>query len=236
MPVGVTGYAPFVAPEPSPRTPDVPGWVLVSSVASSVLLFGGWITAGAVQPSYDPVTQSISALAAHGAHDRWIMTGCFLGIGVCHLITATGLRGVPVGARVALAVAGVAVIGVAFAPNRIGTAVPAHIFWSITGSVVLTMWPALITIRRPDGPWLLDRRHTTAVTILFVAVTLWLTTVSLGGDHLGLAERLACGLQTPWPFVTAAALRAHGRPRTLPSGSRSAATRTPDTPGSRWVW
>lgn len=50
----------------------VPWPGVVSSAASPVLLIGGWTLAAALQPpSFNPVTDTVSALAAIGATDRW---------------------------------------------------------------------------------------------------------------------------------------------------------------------
>jgi hypothetical protein len=46
----------------------VPWWGVVSAAAAPVLLVGGWTLAAGLQPgSFDPVADTISALAAVGA-------------------------------------------------------------------------------------------------------------------------------------------------------------------------
>ncbi len=71
---------------------DVPWWGVVSSVAAPVLLAGGFTVAASLQPSFNPVANTVSALAARGAADRWVMTLTFLVVGVCYLVTALALR------------------------------------------------------------------------------------------------------------------------------------------------
>jgi hypothetical protein len=45
---------------------------VVSSATAPVLLIGGWTEAARLQPpSFDPVADTVSALAAVGASDRW---------------------------------------------------------------------------------------------------------------------------------------------------------------------
>lgn len=71
----------------------VPRWVLFSSGCAPLLLIAGWAISAALEGAgYDPVTQTISVLAAYGASGSWVMTGAFLEVGVCHLLTAWGLR------------------------------------------------------------------------------------------------------------------------------------------------
>ena len=62
----------------------VPWWGVISSVAAPVLLIGGWTVAAGLQPRFDPVADTVSALAAIGATDRWVMTLVFLLVGVCY--------------------------------------------------------------------------------------------------------------------------------------------------------
>ena len=72
---------------------DVPWWGVLSSAAAPVLLVGGWTVAAMLQPgSFDQVRQTISALAAHGAADRQVMSLALLGVGVCHVITGLALQ------------------------------------------------------------------------------------------------------------------------------------------------
>ena len=99
---------------PSRRTP---WWGLASSLAAPVLLVGGW-TWAAARPSggFDPVVETISALAARDADDRWIMTTALLGVGACHLTTAAALRGAALPGRLVLAAGGVATVLVAAFP------------------------------------------------------------------------------------------------------------------------
>ncbi|MDP9406548.1 MAG: DUF998 domain-containing protein, partial [Actinomycetota bacterium] len=72
---------------------QVPWWGVVSAAAAPVLLVGGWTVAAARQvPAVDPTVVTISALAARGATDRWLMTAALAGVGACHAVTALALR------------------------------------------------------------------------------------------------------------------------------------------------
>jgi hypothetical protein len=66
----------------------VPWWGVIFSAAAPALMVGGWTVAAGLQPrSFDPVAQTVSALAAPGAADRWVMTLTFLVVGVCDFAT-----------------------------------------------------------------------------------------------------------------------------------------------------
>jgi len=72
---------------------NVPWWGVLSSAAAPVLLVGGWTIATRSQPpSSDPIDDTVSALAALGAADRWVMTLTFLLVGCCDVITGLALR------------------------------------------------------------------------------------------------------------------------------------------------
>lgn len=99
---------------------DVPRWGVVSSAAAPVLLVGGWTPAASLQPRFDPVAGTVSALAAEGAADRWVMTLTFVVAGVCYLLTALALRSATTAGRLVLATEAIAGMLVAANPERAG--------------------------------------------------------------------------------------------------------------------
>jgi hypothetical protein len=53
-----------------------------------VLPVAGWTVAAGLQPRpFDAVTGTVSALAALGAADRWVMTLAFAVVGACEVMT-----------------------------------------------------------------------------------------------------------------------------------------------------
>ena len=78
------------------------------------MLIAGFSIAAALQPaSYSPVQDTISALAARGAADPWVMTLSLVGVGICYVLTAVGLRPAHRYGRISLAGGGVATLLVA---------------------------------------------------------------------------------------------------------------------------
>ena len=72
---------------------NIPWWGVASSAMAPVLLVDGGTVATRLQPpSFDPVADTVSALAAVGAADRWVMTLTFLLVAVCNIVTAAALR------------------------------------------------------------------------------------------------------------------------------------------------
>ncbi|HEY0936318.1 MAG TPA: DUF998 domain-containing protein, partial [Trebonia sp.] len=120
----------------------VPWWGLVSSAAAPVLLVGGWTLAAGLQPgSFDAVTGTISALAAVGAADRWVMTLALAGVGACYVITGLALRPARLAGRLVLMTGGAATMLVAVFPETAGAGgSPPHTFWAAVGFVTLAVW------------------------------------------------------------------------------------------------
>ena len=121
----------------------VPWWGVISSAAAPVLLIGGWTVAAGLQPRFDPVTGTVSALAAIGATDRWVMSLTFLLVGVCYIVTALALRPARTAGRLILTAGAAAGMMVAANPEHPGGfgSVP-HFIWASLGFAGLTLWPA----------------------------------------------------------------------------------------------
>jgi hypothetical membrane protein len=179
-------------------------WVWVSAALAPVFLIGGWTLAQSRQPSgYDPVRDTISALAAHGATDAWIMTIGLAGNGASHLITAAGFRAPGLVARAILALGGVATIAVAASPQPAAGHVPA----ATIGFVALALWPAL-TARTavPAGRW---------VTLALLVLLSWFAIALATGTWVGVSERALAGAEALTPIALVVAWR---RTRAVASG------------------
>jgi len=186
----------------------VPGWTVVSAGLSPVLATAGWLVADAVQPTfYSPIRKTVSVLAGHAGTDRWIMTGALFLVGGCQLVTAAGLAGVRVPARILLAVAGLSSIGIAASPEPARGSTPQHLAWTALGAVALAVWPAFVARRAPPRPLILSSYGCAVVTAVFIALLGWLVIETQGGSDLGLAERVFLSIETSWPFIVAVALR-----------------------------
>jgi hypothetical protein len=196
----------------------VPGWTVISAILSPVLVTAGWLVADAVQPAaYDPIGKTVSVMSGYAGTDRWIMTGALFLVGGCQLVTAAGLAGVRVRARIVLAVAGLSGIGIAMSPEPVRGSTPQHLAWTSLGAVAIAVWPAFVARRSPSQPLILGRYGCAVVTAVFLVLLGWLIIETQGGADLGLAERLSVSTETCWPFVVAAALRQTTRPGTDPS-------------------
>ena len=191
---------------------QVPGWAIVSAGLSPVLITGGWLVADAFQPaSYSPISKTVSVLAGHAGTDRWIMTSALLLVGGCNFVTAAGLTGVRLSARILLLVAGLSSIGIAVSPEPAVGSTPQHLVWTSLGAVTIAVWPAFTGRRGSPRPLILSIRGAAIVTAVSMALLGWLVIETQGGSVLGLAERLSSSIQITWPFVVALALRLSSR-------------------------
>jgi hypothetical membrane protein len=180
----------------------VPWWGQVSSAAAPVFLIGGWTVAATRQPSgFDSTVNSISSLAAVGAADRWLMTSALVATGVCHLLTAGALRPVRWWGRALIALGGVGTLLVAAAPLPVEGGSTPHRFAAATAFVALAAWPAAA------GPALPVRARVGAAVVLLGLVAWFGVELGAQSERVGLAERVAAGAQTIWPFLVVSALR-----------------------------
>ncbi len=180
-----------------------PWWVLVSATVAPVALIGGWTLAAAVQPDgFDSATETISALAAVGTPDRWIMTLAIGITGVCHVITAAGLREAAIPGRAIYALAGLATFLVALfpLPDMTGSSV-AHGVVAAGSFVGLAVWPVMARNRLARNPALRDGYPVIATAVLGILVLTFFAIVATAGPGVGLTERVAAGAEALWPLV-----------------------------------
>jgi hypothetical membrane protein len=193
----------------------IPWWALGSAGTAPVLLVGGWTLAQARQPpGYSPVRDTISALAAYGATDRWIMTSALAGLGACHVMTAAGLRPARRAGRVMLAGGGLATVLVATFPQPAHGNSVAHTVAATVAFTALSAWPALASRRRILAP-LLTRRTSAAASAVMLGLVVWFA-LELHGGQRGLAERAAAGAQALWPLAVVVTTRRALAPRLTP--------------------
>jgi hypothetical membrane protein len=181
----------------------VPWWGLFSSAAAPVLLIGGWTVAAGLQPRFDPVADTVSALAAIGATDRWVMNLVFLLVGACYIITGLALRPANTPGRLILIAGAAAGMLVAANPEHPGGfgSVP-HFVWASIGFAGLTLWPAGAWRRGPAVPWGLRPAAAAAAVAVQFALLAWFgAELILHAHQAGLAERAVGAAQSTWPLA-----------------------------------
>jgi hypothetical protein len=201
----------------------VPGWAVVTALLAPVVLVGGWLAAGALQPAtYSPMRQTMSVLAGHAGTDRWVMTAALLLVGSCQIATGAGLTGVGFPARILLFLTGLSTLGIAASPQPATGPTLRHLAFAVSCDVTTAVWPVLVARRAPVRSWILSVCSCATVTVVFAGMSCWLLIAArYGGGDLGLVERLTSAVQALFPLVVALALRQTAR------GSRQPATTPP---------
>ena len=200
--------------------PGVPWWGMVSAAVAPVLLISGWtFAAGLQRGTYNAVADTVSALAAEGAADRWVMTLAFLLAGAFEVVTGLSLRPAAAAGRLILMAGGVAGLLVAASPEPAGGGGSVrHMSVAAAGLVALAVWPAAARRPGPSVPWGLRPAVSAGASAVLLAVLLWFGAELLtSGGQAGLAERLLGGLQTLWPVLVILSCRL-SRPGTQPPG------------------
>lgn len=213
---------------------NVPWWGLASAAAAPAALCAGWTIAGWLQPGrYDAIRQTVSALAAHGAADRWVMTLAFLAVRGCDVITGLALRPAARPGRLIIVAGGLGGMLVGLSPDTIGagTSLP-HAFFAAIGFVALTIWPIAATQTGPGAPWALRPATAAVASALTAALLGWFCAELIaGGGQLGVAERALGELQALWPLVVVGScLIADDTKRRDPMASQLRAYRTSSGP------
>jgi hypothetical protein len=197
----------------------VPWWGVVSSAAAPVLMAGGWTIAAALQPhSYDPVSDTVSALAALGAADRWVMTLTFVVVSACDVVTGLALRPARAPGRLILIGGAVAGMLVAASPERPGITFPLpHMLFAAAGCAALVAWPAGASRRGASVPWALRPKVAGGAVAVLLALLAWFAVeLVAAGGQAGLAERSFGAAQALWPLAVVASCRYAARAGTRP--------------------
>jgi hypothetical protein len=189
--------------------PPVPSWAVGTALLAPLVLAGGWLIAGALQPTtYSPMRQTMSVLAGDSGTDRWVMTAALVLVGSCQIATGAGLTAVRVPARVLLILTGISTLGIAASPEPATGPTARHLAFAVSCVVTTAVWPVLVASRGPARPWVLSIHGCAMAAVVFAGLSCWLLIAARdGGGDLGMAERLTSAAQGLFPLVVALALR-----------------------------
>ncbi len=205
----------------------VPWWGVVSSAAAPVLMVVGWSVAAGLQPrSFDPVAEPVSALAAVGAADRWVMSLTFVVVGACVFVTGLALRPAGAPGRLMLMAGAVAGMLVAANPEHPGISFPVpHMVCAAAGCAGVVGWPAGAWRRGPSVPWGLRPAVSAGAVVVLLALVAWFgAELITGGALTGLAERIFGAGQALWPLAVVASCRHAARKGARPARTGPAPT------------
>jgi hypothetical protein len=189
-------------PADHPVRSGVPWWTVATAAAAPALLVAGFLVAAMLQPvPYDSLRDTISALAARGAADPWLMTGVIAAVGACYLATALGLSPARRLGRLALAGGGIATLSIAVFPISLHGYSRPHALGVIAASAAMCGWPMLAAHRQHRARLLTVGPNVAASAVTF-GLIMWFT-FGIKTSDLGLAERCAAVAPALWLFPVA---------------------------------
>jgi hypothetical protein len=189
--------------------PVVPRWALVSAVGAPVSLLATTTVAAELYTSpYDPISQTMSVLAATGS-GAMVMTAGFIVTAACQIVTAAGLYVLSAIPRIVLAFAGCCGLAVAALPVSLQQCVAPHLLAAGMGTGMLALWPVLAMSAAASAPAACRRCWAISASIIFAALLAWVCYEANHGMLLGLAERVAVIGETFWPLAVVVTSR-HG--------------------------
>lgn len=133
----------------------------------------GWVIAGALWAEYNPVTQTISDLAADESPVRWIMSGFFVFGGVLTLIVSISAKTLALPGRIALFLSAIATFGLTIFPTPLVGYSVEHRVFAIASFALSAFWPILAMRYRKDAPWIIRPMASIIGTTLQLALAVW---------------------------------------------------------------
>ena len=197
-----------------PSNPGFESRSLWAGIAGPVVFILSWVVAGAMRAGYDPVTDSISELAALDTSNRLIVTFGMIAFGLSAVLFGMGMRrrlGRRAGA--ALLIAGVSSLGVAAFPCSAGcpgaetsATDTGHLIAAAIHYASFTAVPFLAA--RGDGAFVIWARWLAG----FAALALLSQAAGIGPN--GLLQRVGLTLNDAW--MVGMAIVAMSESRSLP--------------------
>ncbi|MEY4275623.1 MAG: hypothetical protein RIS26_86, partial [Actinomycetota bacterium] len=146
---------------------------LVAAIIGPIQSVLGWTIAGALWPGYNPVTQTISDLAANESPVKWIMSSFFVLGGVLTLIASVNAKTLAMPGRIALFASAICTFGLTIFPTPlIGYSIMHRVF-AIASFVLSAGWPILAMRKDPNAPWIIRPLASIIGTALQTALAIW---------------------------------------------------------------
>lgn len=165
---------------------------LIAAIIGPIQSVLGWVIAGALWAEYDPVTQTISDLAAFESPVKWIMSGFFVFGGALTLIASIYARTLALPGRIALFLSAIATFGLTIFPTPLIGYSLEHRIFAIASFALSAFWPILAMRFRKDAPWIIRPTASIVGTTLQLALALWFLSTWTDPDttNVGVWERV----------------------------------------------
>lgn len=176
-------------------------WAVVAATLGPFQNVLGWSISGALWPGYDPISKTISDLAADDSPVQWIQSSFFIFGSLLTLIGAWHAKALALPGRVALAVAGVAGFGYTLFPTSSDPLISdLHVIFATIAFALFSAWPLLGMRFDKRYHWSIRAPGAIPASLVMGATTLWflLTWLEPGQPIVGLSERVIAVMQVLW--------------------------------------
>ena len=174
---------------------------MIAAVLGPIQNVLGWTISGSLVPGYDPVSKTISDLAADDSPVQLIQSSFFLFGALLTFVAAFNAKAFSMPGRVTLALAGIASIGytVFTTPSQTGHS-DMHRLFATIAFVLFSAWPLLAMRFDKRYHWSLRPVGAISATLVMGLTTLWflLTWLEPGQPIVGLSERVIAVMQVLW--------------------------------------
>jgi hypothetical membrane protein len=144
-----------------------------AAIAGPIQSVLGWTIAGSLWVGYNPITQTISDLAANESPVKWIMSSFFILGGLLTLIVSIYGRAFALPGRIALFISAVCTFGLTIFPTPLVGYSLMHRIFAISSFVLSAGWPILAMRKRKAAPWIIRPTASILGTAIQAALALW---------------------------------------------------------------
>ena len=170
----------------------------VAAIIGPIQSVSGWLIAGSLWAGYDPISKTISDLAAPESPVNGIMSSFFVLGGVLTLIASVYARTLAMPGRVALFLSALCTFGLTIFPTPLVGYSIMHRIFAISSFVLSAGWPLFAMRKRKDAPWIIRPLASITATALQAALALWFlsTWTDPNATDVGLWERVVAVSQS----------------------------------------
>ena len=176
-------------------------WAVIAATIGPVQNLTGWNLSAYLWPGYDPISQTISDLAADDSPVKWVQTSFFILGATLTLIAAWSAKAFALPGRITLFLAGLSSYGVAyFAVPDVKSNTPEHLFFATAAFVLFSAWPLFAMRFDKRYHWSIRPPGAIGATLVMTLVTLIFLLTWLDPDRTftGLAQRAIVVMQVIW--------------------------------------
>ncbi|MEY4348939.1 MAG: hypothetical protein RL719_236 [Actinomycetota bacterium] len=170
----------------------------VAAIIGPIQSVSGWLIAGSLWAGYDPISKTISDLAAPESPVNGIMSSFFVLGGVLTLIASIYARTLAMPGRVALFLSALCTFGLTIFPTPLVGYSIMHRIFAISSFVLSAGWPIFAMRVRKDAPWIIRPLASITATAVQAALALWFlsTWTDPNATDVGLWERVVAVSQS----------------------------------------